>query len=102
MSLPATVSTRSLIGLPIIVICLMLWVHLFGNVHDQLTPILLLLMFGFVLASLALVPVALLAAHRAWSHVPGQKNPTNLAKIVTGWLYVVGVLVLIATEVAGS
>ena len=100
---PSKVSTLALVALPVAVVCVYGSVYAFGDVHGSGTFILLIFVLPLlVLISLGVVPMALLMAHRTWRSVPSQKSTANLAKIMSGWLYLIGLTAAIALEVRHS
>jgi hypothetical protein len=99
---PNTISTRALVALPVAVSFLLGSLFLFGNIHGSGTFLLVIALLVLVVVSLPVVPIALLHSHRTWNSDPSQKSMTNLAKIASGWLYLIGLSGLIAHEVVRS
>ena len=95
-------TTLVLVALPALVAVLYAYVSFFGNIHDSVTGILLLWLFVLVLVSLPSVPFALLRLHLDLRSHSDQKSVADLAKLMCGWLYLVALLWLVASEVVRS
>lgn len=96
------VSTHSLVTLPAAVLALFACLSAFGNIHGTGTFILLIALAALLLISLAVVPMNLLRAHGTLRSVPQQKSWMNLAKIASGWMYLIGLVGWVAGEVIRS
>ena len=97
------VSTLALVALPTVVVCVYVSLHAFADVHGSGIFILLIFVLPLLaLVSLVVVPMTLLKAHRTWRSVPSQKSAANLAKIMSGWLYLIGLTAVVVFEMSRS